>query len=186
MESRHPGNCGKLRQVAQHAAERRILCREIDFAHLVHPQSGAPSPQDRENMRKVQVVKVLLVDDSEAIRESFGALLATAPGVEVVGCAEDVASALAAIASTRPDLIVLDARLRGLDKGIDVLRHVRQNYSDIQVIVLSAFSWASMRKRHMDAGAVAYFDKSTEFSQARDWIVALSSARSIKASTDRS
>jgi DNA-binding NarL/FixJ family response regulator len=88
-----------------------------------------------------------------------------------------VASALASIASVLPDLIVLDARLRGRDKGIDVLRHVRQHHPEIQVIVLSEVNWASMRKRHLDAGAIAYFDKGTEFSQARDCIVALSAAR---------
>ncbi len=63
-----------------------------------------------------------------------------------------------------------------------MLRHVRQHHSDIQVVVLSAFNWPSMRKRHMDAGAIAYFDKGTEFSQARDCVVALSSARFINAS----
>jgi DNA-binding NarL/FixJ family response regulator len=132
-------------------------------------------------MCEVQGVKVLLVDDSEAIRQSFGALLATAPGIEVVGFAEDVASALASMASMLPDLIVLDARLRGRDKGIDVLRHVRQHHPDIQVVVLSEFNWVLMRKRHMDAGAMAYFDKGTEFLQARDFIVALSSTPSVKA-----
>ena len=128
-------------------------------------------------------MKVLLVDDSEAIRQSFGALLATAPGVDVVGCAEDVASALESIVSIRPDLIVLDARLRGHDKGIDLLRHVRKHHPGIKVVVFSQFNWASIRKRHMEAGAIAYFDKGTEFQQARDCIAALSSgAPATKAS----
>lgn len=121
-------------------------------------------------------MKVLLVDDSAAILQSFGALLATTPGVDVVGSAVDVASALASIVSTRPDLIVLDAKLRGRDKGIDVLRHVRQHHPHIQVIVLSEVNWASMRKRHLEAGAIAHFDKATEFQQARDCIAALAGA----------
>jgi DNA-binding NarL/FixJ family response regulator len=141
------------------------------------PNRGHHGRRINQQMCGVRGVKVLLVDDSAAIRQSFGALLATAPGVELVGFAEDVASALASIASNLPDLIVLDARLRGRDKGIDVLRHVRQHHPEIQVIVLSEVNWASMRKRHLDAGAIAYFDKGTEFSQARDCIVALSAAR---------
>lgn len=115
-------------------------------------------------------MKVLLVDDSVAIRQSFGALLASAPDVDIVGCAEDLATALASIAANPPDLIVLDVRLRGQDRGIDVLRHVRQHHPGIKVVVFSQFNWTSMRKAHLDAGALAYFDKATEFQQARDWI----------------
>ena len=123
-----------------------------------------------------------MVDDSVAIQQSFGALLATAPGIDVVAYADDLATAIASITSHHPDLIVLDARLRGHDQGIDVLRYVRQHHPDIKVVVFSQFNWASMRKRHMDAGALAYFDKGTEFQQARDWITGLSNAQSAGAS----
>ncbi len=80
------------------------------------PNRGHHGRRFNECIREV-LVKVLLVEDSKAIRQGFGALLETAPGVEVVGWAEDLASALASIASTRPDLIVLDARLRGGRQG---------------------------------------------------------------------
>jgi len=127
-----------------------------------------------------QDVKVLLVDDSSAIQQSFGALIATAPGVEVVGFAVDVASALEAVAQHRPDLVVLDARLRGQDRGLDVLLFVRQNYPGVKVIMFSQYAWASMRETHMQAGAVAYFDKAMEFHQARDYIAELSSAAAAR------
>ena len=128
------------------------------------------------------MVKVLLVDDSVAIQQSFGALLTNAPEVEIVGYAEDTATAVASIASNQPDLIVLDVKLRGHDRGIDVLRHVRQHYPGIKVVVLSQFNWTSMRKSHMDAGALAYFDKATEFRQARDCIAALSKSQAAQTS----
>jgi two-component system, NarL family, response regulator DevR len=122
-------------------------------------------------------VRVLLVDDSTAIQRSFGALLATAPGVEVVGYADDLATAKTAIASSQPELMVLDAMLRGKDRGIDVLRHVRQNHPGIKVVMISQFNWTAMRSIHLEAGALAYFDKSTEFQQARDFIAELSNAQ---------
>ena len=96
------------------------------------------------------MVKVLLVDDSVAIQQSFGALLTNAPEVEIVGYAEDTATAVASIASNQPDLIVLDVKLRGHDRGIDVLRHVRQHYPGIKVVVLSQFNWTSMWLLRMD------------------------------------
>lgn len=125
-------------------------------------------------------MKVLLVDDSVPIQQSFGALLAGAPDVDIVGCAEDVATALASIAANPPDLIVLDVKLRGQDRGIDVLRHVRQHQPGIKVVVFSQFNWTSMRKSHLDAGALAYFDKATEFQQARDWIAELSHSQAAR------
>ena len=130
-------------------------------------------------------MKVLLVDDSVAIQQSFGALLANAPQVEVVGYAEDAATALASLASNPPDLVVLDAKLRGNDRGIDVLHQVRQHYPGVKVVVLSQFNWASMRKRYLDAGALAYFDKATEFQQARDCIAALSQSQAAQTSSPK-
>ncbi|MGJ7509824.1 response regulator [Variovorax sp. GT1P44] len=121
-------------------------------------------------------MRVLLVDDSVSIHRSFGALLSSAPGVEVVGYADDLATALASIASTQPDLIVLDARLRGTDRGLLVLRHVAQHHPHIKVVVFSQFGWASMRQSYLDAGAIAYFDKGLEIQQARDFIAEIASA----------
>ncbi|MDM0116919.1 response regulator transcription factor [Variovorax sp. J22R133] len=127
-------------------------------------------------------MKVLVVDDSVAVQKSFGALLHAAPGVFVVGYAEDVAGALASIASNAPDLIVLDANLRGQDRGLDVLRYVKQHRPEIKVVVLSQFAWISVRKSYIDAGALAYFDKGLEFQQARDYIADLANAESAGAS----
>ena len=126
-------------------------------------------------------MKVLLVDDSVPIQQSFGSLLRTAPGVAVIGYAADVAGALALIATNPPDLIVTDANLQGGDRGIELLRYVREHHSNIKVVVISQSGWAAMRKKHIDAGALAYFDKGFEFLQARDFIADLAAAFSAGA-----
>jgi two-component system response regulator DevR len=120
-----------------------------------------------------RVLKVLVVDDSGAVQQSLGRLLGAAPGVCVVGYAEDVAGALRQIEAAPPDVVVLDADLRGGDRGIDVLRYVVRRHPAIRVIGLSNFNWQALRDNFLAAGAQAYFDKSTEFTDARDWIVAL-------------
>lgn len=121
------------------------------------------------------MVRLVHVDDSVAIQRSLGRLLAAVAGVEIVGHAEDVAGALAVISSTQPDAVVLDVDLRGGERGMDVLRQVVLLYPAIKVIVLSNFTWKAMRDVFLQAGASAYFDKSTEFLDARDWIAALAS-----------
>jgi len=115
-------------------------------------------------------VKVLVVDDSLAIQESLGHLLASIPGVTVAGYAEDVAGAIRCIHNLKPDLVVLDVELRGADRGMDVLQHVVKEHPAIKVIVMSNFTWTAMRSGLLAAGALAYFDKGSEFLLARDWV----------------
>lgn len=119
------------------------------------------------------VVKVVHVDDSIAIQRSFGRLLASVAGIEVVGHAEDVVGAIAVIDCMLPDAVVLDLDLREGGRGMDVLRHVVHKHPAIKVVVLSVFTWGAMRDVYLAAGASAYFDKSAEFLDARDWIAAL-------------
>ncbi len=119
------------------------------------------------------MLKVLVVDDSLAVQQSLGGLLGTLDGIEVVGFAADVSGAVALIDSARPDVVVLDVDLRDGERGLHVLRHVTAAHPGIQVIGLSNFTWQPIRDGFLAAGAKAYFDKSTEFTKARDWIAAL-------------
>ena len=121
-------------------------------------------------------MKVLVVDDSLAIQESLGHLLAAIPGVTVAGYAEDVAGALTGIRDLEPDLVVLDVELRGADRGMDVLLHVVKEHPAVKVIVMSNFTWAAMRSGLLAAGALAYFDKGSEFLLARDWVASFARA----------
>lgn len=126
------------------------------------PESGA-GPERR-------VLKVAIVDDSLEVQDSLGRLLEAVAGVEIVGCAEDKASALQLIEATRPDVLVLDVDLRGGDRGFDVLRHVVRHHPGTRVVALSNFSWEAMREGFLQAGAEAYFDKALQFNRVIDWV----------------
>ncbi|MFE1320309.1 response regulator [Kitasatospora phosalacinea] len=63
----------------------------------------------------VNAVKVLLVDDEELIRFGLRAVLDAQPDVEVVGEAADGAEALGLVRSLRPDVVLMDVRMPGLD-----------------------------------------------------------------------
>lgn len=115
-------------------------------------------------------MRVAIVDDSLDIQSSLKRLLIALPGVQVVGCAEDVAGALAMIEACRPDIVVLDVGLHGRDRGIDVLRWIVGRHTNIDVIVLSNFGWDAMREAFLGAGAQAYFDKALEFDKVCDWV----------------
>jgi DNA-binding NarL/FixJ family response regulator len=119
------------------------------------------------------MLRVVLVDDSLEVQRTLGRLFASVAGVDIVGCAEDVAGALALIDSRQPDVVVLDVDLREGGRGIDVLRHVVREHPGTQVIVLSNHIWQALRDGFLEAGASACFDKAMEFTKARDWIAAL-------------
>ena len=66
-------------------------------------------------------ISVLVADDQAMVRAGFAAVLAAQPGIEVVGQAADGASAVALAHELRPDVVVMDVRMPGLN-GIEATR----------------------------------------------------------------
>ena len=123
-------------------------------------------------------MRIVIIDDSLDVQRSLARLLASVPGLDVVGCARDVTEALSLIESVQPDVIVLDVNLLDGDKGIDVLRYVKRQRPRMEVVVLSEFVSQRLRQSFLDAGASVLYGKSTEFMQAKDWIAKLASGMS--------
>lgn len=83
------------------------------------------------------MAKILIVDDEINVRKLYSEELAS-EGYETV-TAEDIAGAIEAVESSRPDLIVLDIKLRD-ESGIDALREIVLRHKNIPVIINSAYS----------------------------------------------
>jgi DNA-binding NarL/FixJ family response regulator len=109
-------------------------------------------------------MRILIVDDSPVVRERLAALLAELEGVEVVGQAQDVVGAVAAIRALRPDVVTLDIRMPG-GNGIEALAEVKKVQPAPIVIMLTNYPYPQYRKKCLDAGADYFLDKSTEFEQ---------------------
>lgn len=109
-------------------------------------------------------MKVYVVEDSPVVQERLIAILHEIPGVEIVGVADDSATALSAIPRLRPDAVVLDIRLRS-GNGIDVLKGIRNRCNGMTKIVLTNYASSAIRDRCLTAGADYFLDKSTEFDQ---------------------
>jgi DNA-binding response OmpR family regulator len=105
--------------------------------------------------------RILVVDDEEAILD-FVELGLRYEGFEVE-LARDGQGALAALANRRPDLMLLDLNLPGLD-GLDVCRRVRQA-SDVPIIMLTARGDVDERVEGLEAGADDYLPKPFKFKE---------------------
>ena len=102
------------------------------------------------------VMKILVVDDEQAVRESLRRSL-TFNGYDVV-LAEDGASALDQIGKEQPDLVILDVMMPRMD-GLEVCRTLRSSGDDRPILVLTARDGVSDRVAGLDAGADDYLPK---------------------------
>lgn len=104
---------------------------------------------------------IVIVEDSELVRESLGRLLAGLPGARVTGMAGSEDEAVELIVGARPDAVVLDLNLaRG--NGVGVLRRIRDRGCGTRVLVLSQHADPVYRQVCMDAGADGFYDKARE------------------------
>jgi DNA-binding NarL/FixJ family response regulator len=116
-------------------------------------------------------VKVFLVEDSPMLRERVAAILASIPGAQNVGHAGRADEAIAGIARTQPDVVVLDIQLEQ-GSGFDVLQALQGTASKAQSFVLTNFAHDGYRRKAERLGARGFFDKSTEFDRLRQALIA--------------
>jgi len=106
----------------------------------------------------MDVVRVLLAEDHHLVRQGLRALLEREPGIEIVGEAADGLEALRLIKDVRPDIVVLDITMPGLN-GLEVLRRVRQRLPEVRVLMLSVHEGGEYILRALQAGASGYLLK---------------------------
>ena len=107
-------------------------------------------------------LRVLIADDTAAIRESMSNLISRLPEVEIVGLAQTGTEALELMRSLKPDVATLDIRMPGLS-GIKVLEAMREEGLKIMVMVLTGLEETEYRQKCLALGAKHFFHKTTEF-----------------------
>lgn len=108
----------------------------------------------------MDLIRVLIVDDHPMVRRGLRSLLSAHPDIEIVGEAEDSASALRAAVELKPAIILLDIQLPGLD-GVQVMEKLRRVAPTAKVIALTAYDNEEYVLNALRAGAYAYLLKRT-------------------------
>ena len=103
-------------------------------------------------------ISVLIVDDHEVVREGLRLSLLRSPQIRVVGEAPDGESAIALAERRRPDVIIMDLRMPGMD-GIEATEEILKSSPDTAVIVFTAYSERALLSRSLESGARGYILK---------------------------
>jgi DNA-binding NarL/FixJ family response regulator len=106
-------------------------------------------------------LKALIVEDSPVIRENLVAALEEMAPIEVVGTADDEASAVRWLGENQCDLAVVDIFLKS-GSGLGVLKAAVTTRRPTKLVVLSNYATPDMRRKCLELGADRVFDKSNE------------------------
>jgi DNA-binding NarL/FixJ family response regulator len=104
---------------------------------------------------------VVLVDDHAVVRRGLADLLSSTPDLVVVGTAADGAEALTLVRECRPDVVLMDLQMPGVD-GVEATRTIVEEGLGAQVLVLTSFSDSERIIAALDAGAVGYLLKDAD------------------------
>lgn len=104
------------------------------------------------------MIRVLLADDQPLLRMGFRMVLEAHEGLEVVGEAANGSEAVSAVADLRPDVIVMDVRMPGLD-GIEATRQIVSDRPDTRVLILTTFDVDEYAVEGLKAGASGFLLK---------------------------
>lgn len=109
----------------------------------------------------MSTIRVLLVDDHKLFRAGIRSLLQTVSGVEVVAEAGDGREALRLIEAHRPDVVLMDVMMPGLN-GLDATARVARTYPATRVIMLSMNADEDSVLQTLRAGAAGYLVKTAD------------------------
>jgi DNA-binding NarL/FixJ family response regulator len=107
------------------------------------------------------MLRVLVADDHQMVREGLGQLLHWVDDIELVGSANDGGDAARQAEITRPDLVLMDLEMPGVD-GVEGTRRVLEVAPLTRVVILTAFADRDRLDAAFDAGAVGYVLKDGE------------------------
>jgi DNA-binding NarL/FixJ family response regulator len=104
------------------------------------------------------LIRVLICDDQVIVSEGLRAILSTAPGIEIVGQAHDGQEALDLIERARPDVVLMDLKMPGMN-GIQATHEIGSRFPEVRVLVLTTYDADEWVFDAIRAGAAGYLLK---------------------------
>jgi DNA-binding NarL/FixJ family response regulator len=117
-------------------------------------------------------IRVLIADDHRLFVDALDAILATDGRFEIVGKAHDGESAVQLAGTTKPDVVLMDIAMPGVD-GVEATRRIRKRRKSTAVLILTGSNARNDVDRARRAGAAAYVTKDRIASQLVEAIAEL-------------
>ncbi|MFC6084244.1 response regulator [Sphaerisporangium aureirubrum] len=125
---------------------------------------GSPRDRDRRDPSRgtgsSSAIRVLLVDDDPMVLGHLRTILGSATEVDIVGVAYDGAEAVEEVLRTRPDVVLMDIRMPGVD-GVTATREISRLPGPPAVVALTTFDSDSHVLGALEAGAIGFLAKTT-------------------------
>ncbi len=106
-------------------------------------------------------IRILVADDHLIIRQGLRLILETQDGFEMVGEAADGAEALRLCSELKPDVVLMDLRMPGMD-GLTAIERLQAGQPEIAVVILTTFNEDDLMMRGLRLGAKGYLLKDTD------------------------
>ena len=106
------------------------------------------------------MIRVLICDDQDIVRHGLEAILSTVSSIEVVGLAQDGAEALELTPKTKPDVVLMDLKMPGMN-GIVATQRIRDQFPGVKVLVLTTYDADEWVFDAIRSGASGYLLKDT-------------------------
>jgi len=113
-----------------------------------------------KKLKKIEEIRVMLVDDHPAFRKGLAALIASEPGLRVTAETGDGREAVGLYRQKRPDIVLMDLRLPGMG-GVEATLAIRKEFPDARIIVLTTFETDEDIYRAIQSGAKSFLLKDT-------------------------
>ena len=108
-------------------------------------------------------ITVLIVDDHAILRMGLASLLANKKGISVIGDAATGAAAIQKVRKLKPDVVVMDLMMPGMD-GVEATRRILEVEPETKVLILTTYGSANALAHALDAGARGAVLKNEDFS----------------------
>jgi DNA-binding NarL/FixJ family response regulator len=118
-------------------------------------------------------VRVVVVDDDPLFAEALALTLAVDPRIAVAGIAHDGLEALQLCRRHKPDVVLMDLHMPGLD-GLETTRRIRDTLPGIQVVMLTSDDDVAAMDTSIRAGATRFLVKGASLDEVRDVVVSVS------------
>ena len=105
-----------------------------------------------------QEITCLIVDDHEVVREGLRLALSRAENIRVIGEASDGASAVSLAERRKPDVVIMDVRMPGMD-GLEATKEITRHDPTAKVLIFTAYSERMLLSRGLESGAKGYILK---------------------------